>query len=125
MMELRKAQSIVKTLAQGVDPNTGEVFAPDSPYNEPKIIRALFTVHDFVRHARKPKMSADERRQENLDLGRPRNYGLPWADDTRSQVASGFEDGKTVEELAATLERTLGAIRAELVRQGLMEPDFQ
>jgi len=124
-MELRKAQSIVKTLAQGVDPNTGEVFAPDSPYNEPKIIRALFTVHDFVRQARKPKMSADEKRQENLDLGRPRNYGLPWADDARSQVAMGFEDGKSIEELATTLERTQGAIRAELIRQGLVEPEFQ
>jgi hypothetical protein len=124
-MELRKAQKIVKTLAQGVDPNTGEVFAPDSPYNEPKIIRALFTVHDFVRQAKKPKMSVDEKRQENLDLGRPRNYGLPWTDDTRSQVASGFEDGKAIEELAATLERTQGAIRAELIRQGLLEPDFQ
>jgi len=124
-MELRTAQNIVKTLAQGVDPNTGEVFAPDSPYNEAKIIRALFTVHDFVRQARKPKMSAYEKRQENLDLGRPRNYGLPWADDARSQVAMGFEDGKTIEELATTLERTQGAIRAELIRQGLVEPEFQ
>ena len=124
-MEIREAQGIVKTLAQGVDPNTGEVFAPDSPYNEPKIIRALFTVHDFVRQARKPRMSADEKRQENLDLGRPRNYGLPWADDARSQVAMGFEDGKTIQELATTLERTQGAIRAELIRQGLLEPEFQ
>ena len=124
-MEIREAQGIVKTLAQGVDPNTGEVFAPDSPYNEPKIIRALFTVHDFVRQARKPRMSADEKRQENLDLGRPRNYGLPWADDARSQVAMGFEDGKTIQALATTLERTQGAIRAELIRQGLLEPEFQ
>ncbi|MCW8984238.1 MAG: hypothetical protein OQK55_02765, partial [Thermoanaerobaculales bacterium] len=83
------------------------------------------TVHDFVRQARKPRMSADERRQENLDLGRPRNYGLPWADDARSQVALGFEDGKSIEELATTLERTQGAIRAELIRQGLVEPEFQ
>ncbi len=124
-MEIREAQSIVKTLAQGIDPNSGEVFALDSPYNEPKIIRALFTVHDFVLQARKPRMSADEKRQENLDLGRPGNYGLPWKDDARSQVAMGFEDGKTIEELATTLERTQGAIRAELIRQGLVEPEFQ
>ncbi len=124
-MEIRKAQSIVKTLAQGVDPNTGEVFAPDSPYNQPKVIRALFTVHDFVRQAKKPRMSASEKRQENLDLGRPGNYGLPWKDDDRSQVATGFEEGKTIEELATTLERTQGAIRAELIRQGLVEPEFQ
>ena len=124
-MEIREAQSIVKKLAEGVDPNTGEVFAPDSPYNEPRIIRALFTVHDFVRQARKPRMSADEKRQENLDLGRPRNYGMPWTDDARSQVAKGFEDGKTIEELATTHERTQGAIRAELIRQGLLSPEFQ
>lgn len=123
-MEIREAQSIVKNLAEGVDPNTGEVFAPDSPYNEPRIIRALFTVHDFVRQARKPRMSADEKRQENLDLGRPRNYGMPWTDDARSQVAKGFEDGKTIEELATTHERTQGAIRAELIRQGLLSPEF-
>jgi len=124
-MKLREAHGIIKTLAQGVDPNTGEVFAPDSPYSEPRIIRALFTVHEFVRQAKKPRMSDDEKRQENLDLGRPRNYGLPWTDDTRSQVAMGFEDGQSVEELAATLERTPGAIRAELIRQGLLAPDYQ
>jgi hypothetical protein len=124
-MEIRKAQRIVEILATGIDPTTGEAFASESPYNEPQIIRALFTVHDFVRQARKPRMSAEEKRQENLDLGRPRNYGLPWADDARSQVAKGFEGGKTIEELATTLERTQGAIRAELIRQGLMEPEFQ
>lgn len=124
-MEIREAQSLVKTLAQGIDPNSGEVFAPDSPYNEPNIIRALFTVYDFVRQARKPRITDDEKRRENLELGRPRNHGLPWTDDARSQVAHDFENGKTVEELAATLERTQGAIRAELIRQGLLSPDFQ
>ena len=124
-MEIREAQNIVKTLAQGVDPTTGKAFAPDSPYNEPEIIRALFTVHDFVRQARKPRMSAEEKRQENLDLGRPRNYGMPWTDDARSQVAKGFEGGETIEGLATTHERTQGAIRAELIRQELLSPDFQ
>ena len=124
-MEIRKAQRIVEILAQGVDPTTGEAFASDSAYNEPQIIRALFTVHEFVRRARKPPMSADERRRENADLGRPRNYGLPWTDDARAQVATAFQNGKPIAELAATFERTQGAIQAELIRQGLVEPDFQ
>jgi hypothetical protein len=124
-MEIRKAQKFVEILAQGVDPTTGEAFAADSPYNEPQIIRALFTVHEFVRRARKPPMSADERRQENVELGRPRNYGLPWTDEARAQVATAFQEGKPIAELAATLERTQGAIQAELIRQGLVEPDFQ
>ena len=124
-MEIRKAQRIVEILAQGTDPNTGEAFAEDSPYNDPQVIRALFTVHEFVRRARKPPMSAAERRQENVDLGRPRNYGLPWSDDARAEVATAFQDGKPIAELAATFERTRGAIQAELIRQGLIEPDFQ
>ena len=124
-MEIRKAQRIVEIRAQGVDPTTGEALASDSAYNEPQIIRALFTVHEFVRRARKPPMSADERRRENADLGRPRNYGLPWTDDARAQVATAFENGKPISELAATFERTQGAIQAELIRQGLVEPDFQ
>jgi hypothetical protein len=124
-MEIRTAQRVVEILAQGVDPTTGEAFATDSPYNEPRIIRALFTVHEFVRRARKPPRSDDERRCENVELGRPRNYGLPWTDDARSIVAAEFENGKTVEELAAAFERTRGAIQAELIRQGLIERDFQ
>jgi hypothetical protein len=124
-MEIRQAHRIVRTLAQGVDPNSGEVFAPDSPYNEPTIIRALFTVCEFVRQAKKPRLTPQDLRRENLDRGRPRNYGLPWTDDLRTHIATQFGDGKTIEELAVDLERTEGAIRAELIRQGLLPPDFR
>ena len=124
-MEIRQAHRIIRTLAQGIDPNTGEVFAPESPYNEPEIIRALFTVCEFVKQARKPAITLDERRQENIELGQPRNHCLPWTEDARSHVAMGFQDGKTIADLAADLERSQGAIRAELIRQELIAPDFQ
>lgn len=120
-MDLREAQTIVKSLAEGVDPVTGEVFSSDSTYNHPVVIRALFTVQ---RYARVPstKMSLDERRQQNIGLGRPRNAGLPWTDDDRGRVAAGFRDGGSIEDLAAQLERSRAAIHAELIRQGLVEP---
>lgn len=124
-MELKEAMVIVKNLAQGIDPTTGEIFPPESPYNHPTVIRALFTVHDLARPAKKPTMSASEKRRENLDRGRPGNAGLPWTDDDRSLVASEFQNGKTIEELATTLERSRGAIQAELIRQGLASPDLQ
>jgi hypothetical protein len=120
-MELSQARTIVKTLAEGIDPVTGEDYEPDSPYNHPKVIRALFTVH---RHARVPtmRMSPDEKRQRNLELGRPRNAGLPWTDEDRATVATGFGGGTTIEELAGQLDRSRGAIHAELIRQGLVSP---
>ena len=45
-MDIFEARSIVKSLAKGVNPVTGEVFGDESPYNHPHIIRALFVVHD-------------------------------------------------------------------------------
>lgn len=75
--------------------------------------------------SRNPPMSAVERRRENVDLCKPRNYGLPWMDDARARVAMAFQDGKLIAELDATFERTQGAIHAKLVRQGLVEPEFQ
>jgi hypothetical protein len=124
-MEIREAQRIVNTLAQGIDPNTGEVFDGDSPYNEPTIIRALYTVHEFVNRAPKPAMTLAERRQRNLDIGRPANCGLPWTEEARSTVAEAFAGGRSVEQIAVDLERTRGGIRAELIRQELVPPDFE
>jgi len=124
-MELNESRNIVKTLAQGVHPTTGEVFPPDSPYNDPEVIRALFSILEFVKQAKKPRMTVDEKRRNNLDFGRPKNAGLPWSEDDRAAVASGFKNGQTIGELAAAIERSSGAIHAELIRQGLVEPEPQ
>jgi hypothetical protein len=121
-MELRESRNIVKTLAQGVHPITGEVFPSESPYNDPQVIRALFSILEF---AKKPRKSVEERRRENHELGRPMNAGLPWSEHDRTHVAEEFRGGKTVEELADALERSRGAIHAELIRQGLVEPELQ
>lgn len=43
-MELQAARQIIDTLAQGVNPVTGEVYPEDAPYNAPPVIRALFAV---------------------------------------------------------------------------------
>ena len=124
-MELNESRNIVKTLAQGVNPTTGEVFAPDSPYNDPTVIRALFSILEFVKHAKKPRKTVEERRQENLEVGRPTNSGLPWTEDDRALLRSGFKEGLTVEKLAATLERSSGAIVAEVIRQDLVPPELR
>ena len=120
-MDLSEARTIVKTLAEGIDPITGKVFEPNSPYNEPRVIRALFTVHRYW-HGPKARLSPDEKRQRNVELGRPKNAGLPWTEEDRTTVASGFGDGKTIGELAGVLDRSRAAIHAELIRQGLVSP---
>ena len=124
-MELNESQNIVKTLAQGVHPTTGEVFTPESPYNDPMVIRALFSILEFVKHAKKPPKTVEERRQQNLEVGRPMNSGLPWTEEDRAIVRSGFGEGTTVESLAATLARSTGTIVAEVIRQDLLPPNLR
>jgi hypothetical protein len=124
-MESTDVRTIVRTLAQGIDPTTGEVFEQNSPYSDPRVIRALFKVVDLAWPPGRSKLSLDERRQRNIERGLPRNAGLPWSDDDRKAVADGFKNGTTIKELATALERSLTAINAELIRQELISPEYR
>jgi hypothetical protein len=122
-MELEEARETVRALANGIDPTTGEVLPDSSPYNNPRIIRALFRVLDTSTNEKKSKKSIEEKQQENLKAGRPKNAGLPWTDELKAEVASKFRSGVPVEELSTHFERTRGAILSELAKQGLIEPE--
>ena len=112
-MEIDQAQEIVKLLANGIDPTTGEIFANDSPYNSPEVVRALFTV---LNHVKQPsKSSAAE--------SRPTNAGRPWTEELKHEVAGLFNQGKSIAELAQHFGRSKGAISSELVRQGVIIRD--
>ncbi|ADE13513.1 conserved hypothetical protein [Nitrosococcus halophilus Nc 4] len=120
-MELDEAREILNALANGVDPVTGEVLPETSPYNEPKVIRALFTVLNSLKGKRQPKKTLEEKQQENIAAGRPRNAGLPWTDDLKGELAEKFQSGVALDELARYFERTRGAILSELAKQGFIE----
>ena len=124
-MELNETRNIVKTLAQGFHPTTGEVFPPGSPYHDPDVIRALFSILELVKNTKTPRKTVEERRQQNLEVGRPGHSGLPWTEDDRALVKSGFREGMSVENLAAKLERSPSAIVAEVIRQDLVPPDLR
>lgn len=124
-MELNESRRIVNTLAQGIHPKTGEVFPPGSPYNDPEVIRALFSILESVKYLRGPSKSIEERRRDNLEFGRPKNSGLPWTEEDRALVRSSFLDGMAVEKLAKTLGRSSAAIVAEVIRQDLVPPNLK
>lgn len=119
-MELNEARELVSALANGTDPGTGEILPAESPYNDPRVIRALFTVLDSSK-GRAARKSPEEKMEENLAAGRPRHAGLPWTDDLRGELAEMFKGGTALRELARHFERTNGAILSELARQGLVD----
>lgn len=108
-MDIEQALEIIRTLAEGIDPSTGEEYPSTSPYQNPQTIRALSLA-----------ISALEREQNRLRRQRdlPANAGRPWSEDEVENLLKSFDTGKTIEELSTIHCRTTGAIRARLIRMG-------
>jgi len=123
-MELDKAKEIVKVLANGINPASGEILPAVSPYNDSDVIRALFTILESLNAIKKPKQTIEQKQEENINAGRPKNAGLVWTDELKMEVASKFRNGSSIDELAKYLERTKGAIVSELEKQGLIESKY-
>lgn len=120
-MDFNEAKNILNFLANGINPITGEVLPEISPYNEPKVIRALFTILGSSKSQKAPKKTPEEKQQENLISGRPKNSGLPWTDDLKKELEDKYNSGFKVEELVQYFERTKGSILSELLKQGLID----
>ena len=100
----------------------GNCFLQTAPYNHPDIIRALFFAVNNIPGIKKKK-TPEEKRQENIQNGRPANSGLPWDDGCRDFVKTAFKSGTPIENIASKLLRSHGSIIAELRRQELITPE--
>ena len=116
-MELQQARAIVQSLAQGIHPVTGELMEADGPYNEPTVIRALFTVTRALEEgdAKAPKEPVERR------LAAP-NQGKPWAPEDDAKLDAAFAAGADLKPLAQELGRTTFALEARLVKLGRLPP---
>lgn len=114
-MDNARALSIVSALANGIDPRTGEVFDPDSPYQTGDVIRALYVaVRALELEARTMRRSQTRRL--------PQKAGAPWSAEEDEQLIARLRDeGITdLEQLAKLHDRTVAGIQARLERHGLL-----
>ena len=113
-VNLDTASDIVRQLADGLDPTTGESFPTDSPYQRPLIIRALCVAHKALEEGQ-----AKLRRNPIL----PEHAGTPWSDEEDRRLSDGFDSGTPIKELAGRHKRTTAAIQARLVKLGKLSQD--
>ncbi|MFG0250179.1 MAG: hypothetical protein ACF8OB_14925 [Phycisphaeraceae bacterium JB051] len=106
-MEAQRANRIIRKLADGLNPITEQSLPADSVYHHPEIIRALFNVL--------------ERLDSSQITERPNNAGKPWTESDDRHLSEAFEKDPTIHLLAQRYGRTEGAIKARLVRLGLIE----
>ena len=108
-MDANQALAVVRSLANGVDPETGEVFPAESAYQRPLVVRALYEAASALERTER-----FERRKAQL----PAKTGVPWSEDEDRKLLAAFDAGRALQELAAAHERTMGAVRARLLKYG-------
>lgn len=111
-MSPHEAKKIIDALANGIDPETGEILHKQSTLNRPHVIRALFV-------ALKALESAEKR--ANRDSSLPENVGRSWSEAEDKELLVIFDVGTPIKEIAAKHGRTQGAITSRLFRLGRMK----
>lgn len=105
------ALPIIRALADGVNPVTGEQYHEDSPYAEPRALRALFAAADCLQ--------AEVDRQARKDR-LPINFGRPWDADEDTRARTLYGNGYKVDAIATVLKRTTSSVRLRLRKLGVM-----
>jgi len=108
-VESAQALAVVRSLANGVDPESGEIFPPESAYQRPQVVRALYEAATALE-----RVERFERRKAQM----PAKTGEPWSEDEDRKLLASFDAGRALQELAAAHKRTMGAVRARLLKYG-------
>ncbi len=113
-MQLEAALPIVRALADGVNPITGEAYPEQSPYAEPRTLRALYSAVDLM-----SKEVEREKRKARL----PANFGKPWIEGEDRALTGEFDAGMPMVEMARRHARTQSSIRLRLEKLGKIQPE--
>lgn len=116
-MDKEHALRILNALANGVHPATGEKFGSDSPYQHPDTVRALFEAMRAVEGAAAAGPATPDRKPALPQSG----SGSRWSPEEEQRLASAFDAGRTVDELARLHNRSRAGIEARLVRLGKID----
>ena len=111
-MQDNRALEILNSLAQGFDPDTGEILPREHVLQQPDVIRALGQAVSIFRQYIGESVRADRE---------PARAGQAWSAGEDERLLKSFDRGTPIKELAATHERTRGAIESRLVKLGRIE----
>jgi len=108
-MELGEAVRVVRSLADGIDPFSGEVFPAHTPWQNPQIVRALYMAAEVLQRAEQ-----NQKRRKEL----PERTGEKWTEPEDKMLSEAFDAGEEIASLAQKYKRTTGSIWARLEKLG-------
>ena len=116
-MQREPALKILNALANGVHPATGEVFAADSPYQHPDIVRALYEAVRALDGSGVTQGANQQRKAGDM----PANTFVRWSPEEEGRLTAAFDAGASTAELAKMHNRSRAAIEARLLKLGKID----
>jgi hypothetical protein len=121
-MDAAEALTMIRMLADGEDPITGEILPDAGPYQSARVLRALLVaataLEEQIRRETKPAKESKEK---------PANAGKGWSDEEDERLRRSFAELRAVgterqaiKSLADAHGRTVSAIESRLLRLGLI-----
>jgi hypothetical protein len=110
-MEIQDAIRVIRALANGLDPESGEALKDDSVCRIPNSVKAL-------NRALGALVLQEERERE-----KPGNSGTYWTRAEDAQVCEELRKGMDFKEIAKTHNRTVPSIVARLIKLGKVAPE--
>ncbi len=113
-MEIKEALRIMRALADGVNPETGEAFMADAVYQNAPVVRAFHRAVGALEYLQE---------RERSRKTPPAKAGKSWSRAEDQQVCEELRRGIDFHQIAKTHNRTIGSIVARLVKLGKMGPN--
>lgn len=107
-MDISRAKEILSTLAEGVDPTTGEILPDSCVCNKAEVVRALYAALGCLKAKDRKKYL-------------PANSGKPWSEEDEALLIRLYRAGSSKKDICKALQRTETGIAARLVRLGITE----